>query len=150
MQPEGGHLCARARFWLSLRVDGELSELESELLDVHVGRCTDCAEFASCVTVSTAWLREAPLERPSPVTIAPSKAPWRAAAGLTASAAVLTLALVAGAVHGIGSTHGRRAALSPTVSLVSNSDPFDELRLLRRTSLLNERPLPREFSLEPS
>ena len=38
MQTPGGQLCARARFWVSLRVDGELSELEGALLDAHLAR----------------------------------------------------------------------------------------------------------------
>ena len=45
-----GQLCARARFWASLRVDGELSELEGALLDAHLGRCADCSAYAAGVT----------------------------------------------------------------------------------------------------
>ena len=36
MSASGGQLCARARFWASLRIDGELSELEGALLDAHL------------------------------------------------------------------------------------------------------------------
>jgi len=31
--------CDRARAWISLRSDGELSEFECALLDAHLGRC---------------------------------------------------------------------------------------------------------------
>ncbi len=147
MQPAGGQLCARARFWASLRVDGELSELEGALLDAHLGRCPDCAEFATGATVSTDWLRSTQLDRPTPVTVAVPKSPRRAVAGVVAAAAVLAAALVAGFVHGTGVQHSRTSALSP-VSVVSTSETPDELRRLRRTSLLNQRPVPREFSVE--
>lgn len=150
MQIAGGQLCARARFWVSLRVDGELSELEGALLDAHLGRCAQCAEFATGATLSTAWLRAAPLEHSAPVMIAvPKAAPRRAAFGVVAAAVVLASALVAGFVHGTG-TSGRTSALRPTVSVVSSVETPDELRRLRRTSLLNQRPIPREFSVEPA
>src|SRR5689334_11153931 len=91
MQP-GRQLCARARFWVSLRVDGELSELEGALLDAHLGRCPDCAEFAAGTAVSTDWLRSAELERPAPFTVAVPKSPRHAVAGLVAAAALLAAA----------------------------------------------------------
>ena len=150
MQIAGGQLCARARFWASLRVDGELSELEGALLDAHLARCAHCAEFATGATLSTTWLREAQLERSAPITISvPKAAPRRAAAGVVAAAVVLATALVAGFVHGTG-TGGRTSALRPTVSIVSSVETPDELRRLRRTSLLNQRPVPREYSVEPA
>src|SRR6476646_6391994 len=61
-----GQLCARARFWASLRVDGELSELESALLDAHLGRCADCSAYATGVAGVTAALRNAPLVAVAP------------------------------------------------------------------------------------
>ena len=50
MGPSKGHLskgqlCERARQWASLRLDGELSELENALLDAHLGRCQACSGF---------------------------------------------------------------------------------------------------------
>ena len=150
MKPVAGQLCARARFWVSLRVDGELSELEGALLDSHLARCTGCGEFARAATESTGWLRDAQLERPAPITIAAPRARRRAAPGLAAAAVVLASALVAGFVHGTGSSHSRVSALKPTVSVVSSVESPDELRRLRRTSLLNQRPVPREYWVEPA
>jgi hypothetical protein len=150
MHSAGGQLCARARFWVSLRVDGELSELEGALLDAHLARCADCAAFAAGATASTAWLRDADLERPAPIRIAVPRQPRRAAAGLVAAAALMAIGLVAGFVHGTGSTAGRSTALRPAVSVVSSMETPDELRRLRRTSLLNQRPVPREYSVEPA
>ena len=150
MQHATGQLCARARFWASLRVDGELSELEGALLDAHLARCADCADFAAATTLSTGRLREARLERPAPVTVAVPRSPRRAVAGVVAAAALLATALVAGLVHGNSSGIGRTSALKPSVSVVSSVETPDELRRLRRTSLLNQRPVPREFSTEPA
>lgn len=152
MQSAAGQLCARARFWVSLRVDGELSELEGALLDAHLARCDACAEFARGAAESTAWLRDSRLERPAPIIVAFPRSPRRAAPGLVAAGVVVAAALVAGLVHGVGSgsTQGRVSAMKPSVSVVSSSDTPDELRRLRRTSLLNERPVPREFSIVPS
>src|SRR5262249_35923645 len=152
MQSAPGQLCARARFWVSLRVDGELSELEGALLDAHLARCPACAEFAQAATESTAWLREAQLERPAPLRVSVPRSPRRVAPGLVAAAVVIASALLAGVVHGTGSgsTQGRTSALKPTVSVVSSSETPDELRRLRRTSLLNQRPVPHELSIEPA
>jgi Putative zinc-finger len=152
MLQAGGQLCARARFWVSLRVDDELSELEGALLDAHLARCADCAEFATAATVSTAWLRDTRLQWPAaPVRVAAPKSSRGSVAGLAAAAALLVSAVVAGiVVHGTVWTHGDASALKPTVSVVSSSETPDELRRLRRTSLLNQRPVPREFSTEPA
>ncbi len=59
--------CERARRWVSLRLDGELSELERRLLDAHLERCAACSGFAVQVTSLTGELRSCavePLSRP--------------------------------------------------------------------------------------
>jgi predicted anti-sigma-YlaC factor YlaD len=55
-------VCERVRGQISLRLDGELSELESRMLESHVARCGECAAYEADVVSLTAWLREAPLE----------------------------------------------------------------------------------------
>src|SRR3954452_9437902 len=67
MEMSGGQLCARARFWASLRVDGELSELEGALLDAHLARCAECREVAAGFAGATLLPRPAPQERGAPV-----------------------------------------------------------------------------------
>lgn len=57
-----GTECARARAFASLWLDGELSELEQALLDVHLPECAACRAFRLDVGRSTVTLREAPLE----------------------------------------------------------------------------------------
>jgi anti-sigma factor RsiW len=55
-------VCERVRAQISVRLDGELSELESRLVESHVRRCADCAAYQDEVVAVTAMLREAPLE----------------------------------------------------------------------------------------
>ncbi len=59
--------CARAREWVSRRLDAELSQFEDALLDAHLASCADCSVYEADVTAITRELREAPrepLERP--------------------------------------------------------------------------------------
>jgi predicted anti-sigma-YlaC factor YlaD len=56
--------CERARAWVSLGLDGELSQVEQALLRAHVGRCTPCAGFARDLGGLTHRIRSTPLERP--------------------------------------------------------------------------------------
>jgi hypothetical protein len=65
MRPIPSDECVRACGWISLRLDEQLSDFESVLLDAHLARCSDCRAFAGGVTAMTAALREAPLEEPS-------------------------------------------------------------------------------------
>ena len=61
-----GHsvLCERSREWISLRLDGELSELAEKMLESHLARCAACRVFESDVDVTSRLVRTAPLERP--------------------------------------------------------------------------------------
>jgi predicted anti-sigma-YlaC factor YlaD len=61
-----GHsvLCERSREWISLRLDGELSELAEKMLESHLARCAACRTFQSDVGVASRLVRTAPLERP--------------------------------------------------------------------------------------
>ena len=55
-------VCRRVRAQVSLRLDSELSQLETRMLEVHLGRCASCSEYAADVERFTADLRSAPLE----------------------------------------------------------------------------------------
>jgi predicted anti-sigma-YlaC factor YlaD len=145
----GGQLCARARFWASLRVDDELSELEGALLDAHLARCADCREFEAAANGSAALLRQAPLEAVTPVLLPRKTGASRRGAllGSLGAAALVGAAVVAGLVQGIGAPGSQPVVRA--VSVVSSVETPDQLRRLRRTSLLNERPLPRNISAEP-
>jgi predicted anti-sigma-YlaC factor YlaD len=53
--------CERARLWVSLGLDGELSELEGASLRAHLGSCAACAGFEHEAAELTRELRAAPL-----------------------------------------------------------------------------------------
>jgi|tagenome__1003787_1003787.scaffolds.fasta_scaffold19237587_1 hypothetical protein len=142
-------LCARARFWASLRLDGELSELESALLDAHLARCEACSSVARDFGLATADLRTRPLEHVAPVTVSRTtrRSPRRAVVGAVIAAVIASGVLLGGLVRGQVS---RDALPAPhPVAVVASLDTPDQLRKLRRTTLLNQRRLPRDISAEP-
>ena len=61
MQPRS-LLCERTRGWVSLSLDGELSEFERALVESHLDRCAPCGAFAAEISAATGLLRGAPLE----------------------------------------------------------------------------------------
>jgi Putative zinc-finger len=56
--------CERARQWSSLRLDGELSELEGALLEKHLESCGSCVSFDERLIATALSLRTAPPEPP--------------------------------------------------------------------------------------
>jgi hypothetical protein len=128
-------LCERACRWASLRVDGELSELESALLDDHLGRCRSCRVFASGVEAVSASLAAARLERPAPlVLVIPSRRrPLRSAAAATLIAAAGIASLVGGLA-----ASGQPTSAAKPVAMLQSADAPNELRKLRRWSLIDD------------
>lgn len=57
--------CARACEQLSLRLDSELSEFETVLLEAHLTRCPNCRAFGQTVAGLTMAIRTVPDETPS-------------------------------------------------------------------------------------
>ena len=144
-----GQLCSRARFWASLRVDGELSELEGALLDAHLGRCSDCRAYAAGVVGVTAALRNAPLVVATPIALDLPARPGRIVAGLLAATLIVLAAVVGGLVSGNVTPGSSSTVGARNVAVVATVETPDQLRRLRRTALLNQRLLPREMSREP-
>ena len=133
LQPASTMLCDRAHEWVSLRLDGELSQLESVMLDAHLERCDACRTFAIEVKAFTERVREAELEPvPAPVAVPRSRDVAFRAARVTAVAAVMLVAAGLGSVfaptidrdHGPAFTTARLAA-----------DDERQLRELRRAQL---------------
>jgi putative zinc finger protein len=83
--------CGRAREWVSLRLDAQLSDFEEVLLEAHLARCPDCCSFGATSSALTQALRTAPLELP---TFA-FETPRRTRARTTALRAVSAAAAVA-------------------------------------------------------
>ena len=147
MEVSGGQLCARARFWASLRIDGELSELESALLDGHLAGCDGCREAAQGFEAAARMLRTEPPVTVAPVVIDVKRTPRRVFATV-AVAAVLLLGVIAGGVVR-GEVSRETASVPRAVAIVAGAETADQLRRLRRPALLNTRKLPRDISSEP-
>jgi predicted anti-sigma-YlaC factor YlaD len=130
-------MCERARGWSSSRVDGELSELESGLLYAHLGRCGACREFARNAESVAAVLSAARLERPAPLALVVPR-PTRPRRMLRAAAAgcVVVLAAIIVGIAGSGAPGASRAVAAKPVAMVSALDTPNELRRLRRASLI--------------
>lgn len=135
-----GMLCDRAREWASLRLDGELSELETVMLEGHLARCAACTAVVAESGAITRALRAAPLEplvRQIPV---PRRHAAFRAARVTAAAAVMLVAAGLGSVFAtsVQAPSAERASL-PQVAAVGSDDR--QLRDMRREQLKIERAL---------
>jgi predicted anti-sigma-YlaC factor YlaD len=82
--------CIRAREAVSLRLDGELPELDRARLDAHLRRCDDCRAFAASAAAVAVELRNAALEPVPALVFAPrERRPRVRAASLAAAVAVV-------------------------------------------------------------
>jgi predicted anti-sigma-YlaC factor YlaD len=116
--------CARAREWASLRLDGELSELERLFLRTHLARCPECREFAASLVAATGAIRETPQEAPGrslfpePVRARPAV---RRRVGLRLRA--VALAMLVPAAGGLGIVVGASVWSDAEAPVRSNSGP---------------------------
>lgn len=129
--------CERAREWASLRLDGELSQLENAMLESHLTRCAACDEVVFRTEAFTTALRTSPLEALRRPIAIPRAAAMRAAR-VTAAAAVMLVAA------GLGSVFATSMPSSTTTehaaARVSPADSDDRLlRDMRRDQLRIER-----------
>jgi anti-sigma factor RsiW len=149
MSPSRAQLCDRSRHWASLRLDGELSELESALLEAHLGRCEACRAFAREAEGVAFALRSVAMERleePLVVALAP-RAPRVRTMQAAFAAALVLVAAGLGSVLGVASHSERSAAAAKAerhTAMVASMETPDNLRKLRRASLIEAgRPIPR-------
>jgi predicted anti-sigma-YlaC factor YlaD len=99
--------CEQAGQWISLRLDGELSELEQAALDRHVEECADCRAFGTELTGIAQLLRAAPLAELArePIVVSPHRARRRLVRGvglataLAGAAAAVAAILLSGSVQ---------------------------------------------------
>ena len=145
--------CERAREWVSLRLDGELSELESALLEAHLNRCAPCAAFAADVEGATLELRSAPLERLEQPVVLPLRRPARTVrvVQLGAAAALVAAAAGLGTVFGaLGSGNRQPSVQIPKSSGLLAFDSSPRGLPTTRSVALQQRPptpIPRNLSL---
>jgi hypothetical protein len=135
LRPISESHCDRARQWSSLRVDGELSELEDVLLEQHLGGCADCCSFEADLHSAAQVLRTSPVEAPAFAFRMPARAAVRFPASRRLAVAGLAVALALGSL--VGSTLNRPATLpkqpAPQVSWLTRD--LNELRQLPRQQL---------------
>jgi predicted anti-sigma-YlaC factor YlaD len=115
--------CQRARESISAQLDGELSELGSARLSVHLRDCPACSAHAQELAAIAAELRVAPLDRPEFEIWLPRRrvtAPLRTApVRIAAAAAVMVLAASLSFVAGhevAGGGPGATTAARPLVN----------------------------------
>src|SRR5215467_4574714 len=128
------HTCDRAREWVSLRLDDEISELEDALLEAHLRRCGACREFESSVRGAVLALRARPLERmDQPIVVTGRRR------ALLRPAAVARVAAVVAAIVGVTTVLSTQAAKGPAVhssntlpvASVPDDQDLKQLRTLR-------------------
>jgi len=110
-------VCERARQWVSLELDLELSELEASMLRAHLDRCADCAAHAAGVRAFTRELRASVLELPARAAVfARPRRPRLRAAQIGAAAAALVAAVALGSVAGRLASPGSTDRLASSVA----------------------------------
>jgi anti-sigma factor RsiW len=128
----GGARCDRVRQWTSLRVDGELSELEGAVLERHLEGCAECRSFELGLRSAVDLLRTAPAEPSSVRFDVPAPASARFPVGRRLAVAAVALAAAVGSL--VGSTIDRpapRPQEPPQVSLLITKD-VQQLRQIPR------------------
>jgi len=109
--------CERARLWVSLALDGELSEIEQVSLRAHVGGCAACAAFGHEVDALTVELRNASDEQPAfPVALPRRRSTAVRVLQISAVAAAIVLAAGLGSLAGSLSSSG-----TPMVTTVARA-----------------------------
>lgn len=140
-------LCSRARFWVSLRLDGQLSELEGALLGAHLVDCEACRSFADESAVTTEELRAAPAAELAPVRIDLPRRPRKPLVIAFAAAVIAAAAVAGGVVRDVLAPAPESAPARPVAIVASSVELNDQFRQLRRTSLLGQRPIPRDLAV---
>jgi len=117
--------CDRARHWISLRADGELSEFEGVMLAAHVCRCAECRAFRLDVDAMVSALRQAPLERLSRPIELPRRGRVRAASRLqhigSAAAIIVVVIAATGGLNALVRDTGGRSSPARTVTVPHGS-----------------------------
>lgn len=116
------HACERARVLISLELDVELAEVESSLLERHLGACQTCVEYREQIRAFTDELRAAPQvdyrSNLAPVRRLPRRVPVRRIVHLSAAAvAMLTVGGTVG--HSLADRDPPATTPGPVVTVVS-------------------------------
>ncbi len=134
--------CSRALAWASLELDGELSQLESVLLERHLERCASCDVHVREMRALAETLRVTPLEAPSEPVFVPARRRARTSTFAAKVAVAATLALAAGGLGVLaGSMTGGPGAPEQQEPELVFLTP-DDVRDMRQPRELQEPPRP--------
>ena len=111
--------CERSRIWAALLPDGELSQFEKRILEVHLARCADCARHAEQIAAIVAVVRDTPSEScPSPVGVfRRPRFGWGKVARATVGGSAVAAAVVL-AISVVSLQHHRSSPAQPTAPLI--------------------------------
>jgi hypothetical protein len=126
--------CNRARSWISLRLDHELSELESRSLRAHLKRCRPCRTFEAHLTSITAMIRDDPPAVFASRVTFPSRRKRRLA-GKPVWAIAATAVVAVGAMLGTPGAKKERFVPPVVTPAATDSSGVDDVRSLRRADL---------------
>jgi predicted anti-sigma-YlaC factor YlaD len=124
--------CERARQWSSLRLDGELSELEGALLEKHLGLCGSCFAFDEGLRATAASLRTTPPEPPRVRFQVPQRTRVRLPVSRRLAVAAIAAALALGSLVGslLNRPAGNPVPQGPQISFLTRD--VSELRQIPR------------------
>ena len=109
MERVSAAVCERVRAFVSLELDGELSELERSVLEAHTDDCRACREYRSSVIGYTLALRSAAPEAPGRSFWIPRPRRRLAPVSMTAAAAAAVAVFVGGFLTVLSSAEPARA-----------------------------------------
>lgn len=134
--------CDRARAWASLRLDGEISELEDAFLEAHLHRCAVCSEYEEGMRGAVLALREQPLEQlDHPVIVAGRRRISVRPVAVARAAAVVVAVIGVSAVLGTQSAKGPTSPAAKSPVFAAEDDDLEQLRALRVLQLGGRPPL---------
>jgi predicted anti-sigma-YlaC factor YlaD len=119
--------CDRARHWVSLELDDELSELESARLSAHVEGCAACRAFEADTRALTQRLRSAPLEALG----VPIALPVRRRMSRLVSVGVGSATALAASVAVVLGTVGSSPVNRPPAALTVVGTGFEDIQAVR-------------------
>ncbi|HZQ04132.1 MAG TPA: zf-HC2 domain-containing protein [Gaiellaceae bacterium] len=120
--------CERATQWISLDLDGELTELERAGLDRHLDRCPECRRLSAELAGLTTLLRSAPPVEPTGrVVVAASRRRARVASRIGFAAA---LASVVAVLATLATTRSSSDLLGGSQSALAFADRQQQLRFV--------------------
>ena len=129
--------CDRAREWISLALDGELSRFEEALLERHLGGCGPCRVFSEETAGFTHALRTAPLERLERRVALPLRRPLALRPVAFAAAAVAAVSVGAMALVGsLNERDGHRVAQPAATSVRQELEGWRERQAQEREALV--------------